>query len=63
MFELKKKLNELKTYCLLQVQQLFCHRMISAGLSVCHGAGCLITEKPYLYGPMALLYAIEALRG
>ncbi|MEM7529607.1 MAG: hypothetical protein AAF416_18380 [Pseudomonadota bacterium] len=42
---------------------VFCHRAIYAGLSACHGSGCLITEKPELYGPMAVLYAILALRG
>jgi len=39
------------------------HRAIYAGLSACHGWGCLLTGKPELYGPMAVLYAILALRG
>ena len=42
---------------------LFCHRAIYFGLSTCHGSACWITERPELYGPMAALYAILALRG
>ena len=60
MFEL---LTTLKMRVLRLFALLFCHRVIYAGLSACHGAGCLITEKPELYGPMAVLYAILALRG
>ena len=42
---------------------LVCHRAIYAGLFACHMSGCFIAEKPELYGPMAALYAILALRG
>ncbi|MEM1345916.1 MAG: hypothetical protein AAGI34_15230 [Pseudomonadota bacterium] len=42
---------------------LFCHRMLHGGLSLCHGAGCWVTDKPELYGPMAVLYAILTVRG
>lgn len=60
MFELTKTW---KTKLLSVCAAVFCHRAIYAGLSACHGSGCLITEKPELYGPMAVLYAILALRG
>ena len=60
MFEL---LTTLKMRVLKLCALLLCHRAIYAGLSACHGWGCLITEKPELYGPMAVLYAILALRG
>lgn len=42
---------------------LVCHRAIYAGLALCHGSGCFLTEKPELYGPMALFYTVLALRG
>lgn len=42
---------------------VFCHRAIYAGLSACHWSGVWVTDKPQLYGPMAVLYAILALRG
>lgn len=60
MFEL---LTKLKTLALMLCATLFCHRAIYAGLSCCHGAGCWLTDKPELYGPMAALYAILAFRG
>ena len=60
MFEL---LNKAKAVSVWGANLLFCHRVIYAGLSVCHGSGCVITEKPELYGPMAVLYALLALRG
>jgi hypothetical protein len=40
-----------------------CHRVIYAGLAVCHSSGCFLTGKPELYGPMAVLYAILAVKG
>jgi hypothetical protein len=60
MFELRTKL---KSCVLMLCASMFRHRVIYAGLSGCHGAGCWITDKPELYGPIALLYAILALRG
>ena len=63
MFELMTRLNKVKAAFLWVASLLFCHRMIYLALSLCHGSGCLITEKPELYGPMAALYAILALRG
>lgn len=60
MFELLKKV---KSWAQLVGAMLFCHRAIYAGLSGCHAAACWFTEKPELYGPMAVLYAILALRG
>ena len=63
MFELKERLTTLKTALAHLFAVLTCHRAIYTGLAACHGSGCLITQKPELYGPMAVLYAILALRG
>ena len=60
MFEL---LTTLKIGVLKLCALLLCHRAIYAGQSACHVSGCLITEMPELYGPVAVLYAILALRG
>jgi hypothetical protein len=60
MFE---SMMKLKYWTLLCCSVLFCHRALYAGLAGCHGAACWLTDKPELYGPMALLYAILALRG
>lgn len=57
------ELTILKIWAVKVIGILLCHRAIYTGLSVCHGSGCIITEKPELYGPMAVLYAILALRG
>ena len=60
MFELLKTLKMwVQKHCAL----LISHRAIYIGLSACHVSGCLITGKPELYGPMAVLYAIFVLRG
>lgn len=42
---------------------LLCHRAIYTGLALCHVAGCIQTGEPELYGLMAILYALLALRG
>jgi hypothetical protein len=63
MFEPRKRLYSLNTAIRGFVRRLFCHRMIYAGLTVCHAFGCAITDKPQLYGPMAVLYAILAVLG
>ena len=34
------------------------HRVIYLSLAICHLSGCFITEKPELYGPMAVLYGL-----
>ena len=60
MFEL---LTKLKSWAQNLSAILFQHRAIYAGLSACHWAGCWLTDKPELYGPVAALYAILALRG
>ncbi|SLN41579.1 hypothetical protein PSJ8397_02088 [Pseudooctadecabacter jejudonensis] len=60
MFEFKSKLED---WASKVIEILFCHRALYAGLSACHGTGCWISGKPELYGPIALLYAILALRG
>lgn len=56
-------LMKLKSWGALFCALLLCHRTLYAGLAACHGMGCLVTGKPELYGPMALLYALLALRG
>ena len=56
-------LTTLKLWLRMLYALLVCHRVIYAGLATCHGLGCLITDKPELYGPMAVLYVILALRG
>ncbi len=40
-----------------------CHRLVYTGLSFCHASGCWIAGKPELYAPMAILYAVLAVRG
>lgn len=44
------------------LQAVYCHRAIYAGLALCHGTECLTTGKTALYGPMALLYLLLALK-
>lgn len=56
-------LQKLKTLAFACGKALYCHRAIYAGLAVCHGSGCFMTGKPELYGPMAFLYAVLALKG
>lgn len=60
-------MNELKNALVAKVASLclvlLCHRAIYAGLAVCHSSGCWLTGKPELYGPMAVLYTILALKG
>ncbi|MGZ0189685.1 MAG: hypothetical protein ACKVH0_17055 [Alphaproteobacteria bacterium] len=63
MVELKKRLTILKTTVMHLLPVLPRHRIIYLGLATCHGSGSLITQKPEFYGPMAVLYAILALRG
>lgn len=62
MFEPLKKLMSLSQAIKRILAQLVHDRVIYAGLAVCHAMGCVITDKPQLYGPMAVLYAILALR-
>lgn len=63
MFELLKFLTPPRTLAVKLVQSLFCHRAIYAELAICHGSACLTTGEPALYGTMAVLYAILAVRG
>ncbi len=63
MFELPKTLTNLKIRANRIAGFLLCHRAIYAALACCHGSGCFLTGKPELYGPMALLYMILAIRG
>jgi len=63
MFELLKLLTLPRNPAATLIQALFCHRAIYAGLALCHGSACLITSEPALYGTMAVLYAILAVRG
>lgn len=59
MFELTK----LKTVGNALIGAVFAHRVLYAALALCHASGCIVTEKPELYGPMAVLYGILSLRG
>jgi hypothetical protein len=59
MFELTK----LKYLVLCLAKALYCHRALYAGFALCHGSGCFLTGKPELYGPMAVLYAVLAVKG
>lgn len=63
MFEQNERLTRLTTIIERLLDVLTCHRAIYTGLAACHGSGYFITQKPELYGPMALLYVILALRG
>ena len=63
MFELKERLATLKAAIERLLAVLTCHRAIYTGLAACHGSACFIAQKPELYGTMAALYAILALRG
>ncbi|MFZ5964606.1 hypothetical protein ACOXXX_16795 [Thalassococcus sp. BH17M4-6] len=55
--------NQLKTLIAKAAAMLTCHRALYSGLSLCHANGCLLTDYPALYAPMAVLYAALALRG
>ena len=52
-----------KRFALRLARAVYNHRALYFGLAICHTAGCILTGKPGLYGPMAFLYAILALRG
>lgn len=57
------ELQQLKAVVRFVLNALFAHRALYAALAICHASGCLVTEKPQLYGPMAVLYGILSLRG
>ncbi|WP_425091084.1 hypothetical protein [Tropicimonas sp. S265A] len=59
MFELKKQNTNAKAF----LSAVFSHRVLYASLAFCHASGCVVTEKPELYGPMAVLYGILSVRG
>ena len=61
-FELTKTLTTLKTAAAAMMDTLLCHRAIYGGLALCHGFECLLAGEPNLYGVMAFLYAILALK-
>lgn len=56
-------LTNLKKLLLRFCAIISCHRSLYAALSASHGMGCVITNKPELYGPMAALYVILAFKG
>lgn len=58
MFELHK----LKTIGKALLRAVLAHRVLYAALAFCHASGCIVTEKPELYGPMAVLYGILSVR-
>lgn len=55
-------LSRLKVKLKKIVAVLLCHRALYAFLSFCHANGCMMTDYPELYAPMAVAYAIMALR-
>ena len=59
MFELKK----LKTIVKSVLGALLAHRVLYAALSLCYASGCVVTEKPELYGPLAFIHGLLTLRG
>ena len=63
MVELKAKVASFKAAIMRAGATLTCHRAVYAGLAACHGSGCVVTQKPELYGPMALLYLVLVFRG
>lgn len=63
MFELKKRLIDLKTRATTLIAALFCHRAIYGGLALCYGTECLHAAEPAHYSAVALLYAILSLKG
>lgn len=63
MVEFKKKVASFKAAMKRAVPFLTCHRAVYAGLAACHGSGCVVTQKPELYGPMAILYLVLVFRG
>ena len=40
-----------------------CHHALYGGLTACHGWAAYATQKPEIYVPMAVLYAVLAWRG
>lgn len=58
----KRKLN-FNTLVANLVEGMLCHRAIYVGLAITHGSGCILTDKPELYAPIALLYTVLAFRG
>ena len=59
----KKMLNQLKKTLKTLAAIALGHRVIYGLLSFAHANGCVMTDYPELYAPMAALYAILAWRG
>lgn len=57
------ELDMMKSLAIRLAKALCCHRAIYAGLACCHGYGCILTDKPELYGPIAFFYAVLSARG
>lgn len=53
---------ELNNFMKTVVGAMFAHRVLYGALAVCHASGCVVTEKPELYGPMAILYGLLLVR-
>ncbi len=56
------ELHRLKTIAKAVLSAIFAHRVLYAALAFCHASGCIVTEKPELYVPMAMLYGILSVR-
>ena len=57
---------ELKTYKAAisgLLALLLSHQVLYAALAACHAAGAATSEKPLIYGTIAALYGLLALRG
>lgn len=59
---MSKLLIKLKTIVQRYYPILLSNRTIYAGLTVCHGVAASVTEKPEIYVPMAMLYALKTLK-
>lgn len=56
-------LERLKTRVTNAAKQVFCHRVIYAGLSATYVVACLHISDVLVYGAAALLYLTLSLRG
>ena len=55
--------EQLKATALSICDGATCHRTVHAALSACHCWTATVSHEPLIYGAMALLYAVMAVRG
>lgn len=60
---MKTEDKTLKTKLCKLARAVICDKSLYGQLAGCHGFAALSTEKPEIYLPMAVLYAVLALRG